>query len=48
MTGGEKRLLGRWGEELAARELEKKGYRLVAANWRCRFGEMDLIAENEQ
>ena len=45
MTGGEKRLLGRWGEELAARELEKKGYRMVAAGWHCRFGEIDLICQ---
>ena len=48
MTGGEKRLLGRWGEELAARELTKKGYRLVAAGWHCRFGEIDLIAADRE
>lgn len=48
MTGGEKRFLGRWGEELAARELEKKGYRLVAAGWHCRFGEIDLICETAE
>ena len=47
MNGGEKRLLGRWGEELAARELAGKGYRLVAAGWHCRFGEIDLICEKE-
>lgn len=47
MNGGETRLLGRWGEELAARELAGKGYRLVAAGWHCRFGEIDLICEKE-
>lgn len=47
MNEGEKRLLGRWGEELAARELAGKGYRLVAAGWHCRFGEIDLICEKE-
>ena len=47
MNGGEKRLLGRWGEELAARELAGKGYRLVAAGWHCRFGEIDLICKKE-
>lgn len=47
-AGGDHRLLGRWGEALTAEELRCRGYRVVAANWRCRFGEIDLIAENEQ
>lgn len=46
MSGGERRLLGRWGEALAAEELRRRGYRIVAAGWHCRFGEIDLIAEN--
>ena len=45
MSGGESRLLGRWGEALAAEELRRRGCRLVEAGWRCRFGEVDLIAE---
>ena len=48
MSGGERRLLGRWGEALAAEELRRKGYRVVAAGWQCRFGEIDLIAENSK
>ncbi len=36
--------LGRRGEELAAQELLAKGYRLLARNWRCRIGELDLVA----
>ena len=44
MSGQDSRLLGRWGETLAAEYLRDKGYRIVAANWRCRFGEIDLIA----
>ena len=39
-------LLGRWGEGVAAEYLRKKHYTLVAANYRCRFGEIDLIVEN--
>lgn len=39
-------LLGRWGESVAAEHLRKKHYTLVAANYRCRMGEIDLIAEN--
>lgn len=46
MSGGERKLLGRWGEALAAEELRRRGYRTVAAGWHCRFGEIDLIAEN--
>lgn len=48
MSGGERRLLGRWGEALAAEELRRRGYRVVAAGWQCRFGEIDLIAENDK
>lgn len=36
--------LGRRGEALAARELEKRGYRIVDRRWRCRLGELDLVA----
>jgi len=40
---GRNNLTGAWGEALAARYLEKKRYKLVAANYRSRFGEIDLI-----
>ena len=43
MSGGERRLLGRWGEASAAEYLKKQGYRLLATGWHCRFGEIDLI-----
>ncbi len=46
MSGGERKLLGRWGEALAAEELRRKGFRVLAAGWTCRFGEIDLIAED--
>lgn len=36
---------GGWGESMAARFLRKKGYEIAAANYRCRFGEIDLIAQ---
>lgn len=38
-------LIGHWGESLAAEYLQKKHYRLIGANYRCRMGEIDLIAE---
>jgi putative endonuclease len=36
--------IGRRGEELAARRLERLGYEVVARNHRTRAGEIDLIA----
>lgn len=41
-------LKGRWGESVAAEFLRKKRYTLLATNYRCRFGEIDLIAENRE
>ena len=38
-------LIGHWGESLAAESLQKKRYRIIGANYRCRMGEIDLIAE---
>ncbi len=35
---------GRRGEELAAAYLVDKGYKIVAQNWRCQTGELDIIA----
>jgi putative endonuclease len=43
---GRNNLAGAWGEALAARYLEKKRYKLVAANYRSRFGEIDLIVRS--
>ena len=47
MSGEESRRLGRWGEDLAAKFLAGKGYRVLDRNWKCRFGELDLVAEGE-
>jgi putative endonuclease len=35
--------LGAYGEALVARWYETRGYTVVARNWRCREGEVDLI-----
>lgn len=48
MTGGDRRLLGRWGETQVADWLRARDWRVVAAGWRCRFGEIDLIAVNNK
>ena len=41
----QKRGLGNRGEYLAAQMLVANGYRLLARNWRCPIGELDLVAE---
>ena len=45
---GTSKISGAWGEALAAEYLRKKRYKLVAAGYRCRFGEIDLIVQNKQ
>lgn len=42
----EKDVLGRAGEEHAARYLEQQGYTVLARNWRTRDGELDLVVAN--
>lgn len=39
--------LGRWGEHVAALHLEAQGLRIIARNWRCARGEIDLVAQEE-
>jgi len=36
--------LGKWGEDLACSYLLKNGYIILQRNYRCRFGEIDIIA----
>ena len=36
---------GAWGEALVANYLRDKGYTIVASGYRCRFGEIDLVAK---
>ena len=45
---GRSNLLGAWGEATAAEYLRKKRYEMVAAGYRCRFGEIDLIVKDRK
>jgi putative endonuclease len=38
--------IGALGEQLAAEHLNALGLRVLTRNWRCRHGELDLIAED--
>jgi len=42
----DRRGLGQRGEQLAAAHLEAKGFGIVARNWRCENGELDLVARD--
>jgi putative endonuclease len=39
--------LGAMGEALAIDHLTRLGFRIVDRNWRCRYGELDVIAADE-
>ncbi len=36
---------GQYGEDLATRFCCKQNFKIIARNYRCRFGEIDIIAE---
>ncbi len=38
--------VGRYGERLAARRLGEAGMTVVETNWRCRAGEIDIVARD--
>ena len=44
---GQNNLNGAWGEALAAEYLRKNHYKIEAARYYSRFGEIDLIAKNK-
>ena len=43
-----RKALGDRGEAAVAQYLRKKGYTLLASQWRCRFGELDLVARDRR
>ena len=38
--------VGRYGERVAARHLTDAGMEIVARNWRCAVGELDIVARD--
>ena len=38
--------LGHRGEEIACQFLGEKGYEILATNYRCRWGEVDIVARD--
>jgi putative endonuclease len=51
MTGASKpdrrKETGRIGEAAAVQFLAQQGYHILQQNWRCRSGEIDIVAEQE-
>ena len=39
--------VGNKGEKLAAKFLKRKGYRIIQQNYKCKLGEIDIIAEHD-
>lgn len=44
--GQHNRAVGRYGEQVAARYLIDAGLEIVDTNWRCEFGEVDIVARD--
>ena len=42
------KITGAWGEATAAQYLRNKRYEILAVGYRCRFGEIDLIAKKRK
>jgi len=40
--------LGKRGERLAAEYLQEAGFRILARNWRCAEGEIDIVAADRR
>ena len=44
---GEKRRLGFFGEGRAVKFLKRNGYKILKRNYKCPFGEIDVIAQKD-
>lgn len=44
----DKQKLGKQGERAAAEYLIRKGYRIIKFNYRCRVGEIDIVAVKDE
>ncbi len=47
MTTWTRAEIGALGEALAVEQLTSQGLRILDRNWRCRYGELDIIAVDE-
>jgi len=40
--------IGQRGEQIAAEYLRRKGYDIITLNWRCQYGEIDIVARQQE
>lgn len=45
--GDRRRQLGNTGEDLALQTLQEAGLTILARNWRCPLGELDIVAQEQ-
>lgn len=48
MAETEKRKIGNIGEKYSQKYLKKSGYKIASTNYSTKFGEIDIVAENEK
>ena len=48
MSQDQRQSFGKSGEDLACQELQRRGYAILARGYRSRFGEIDVIAKDDQ
>lgn len=44
----ENQILGAQGEQIAENFLREKGYRILSRNWKCKFGELDIVVAKSE
>ncbi len=47
MKTNPRKKLGDFGESAAVKFLKDKGYEIVSTNYRCRYGEIDIVARDD-
>ncbi len=47
MNNGQKLNTGKLGEDIAENYLKKKGYKIIARNYRNKYGEIDLVVQDK-
>jgi putative endonuclease len=48
MNADKRQFLGQTGEDLACKELERRGYAILERRYRSRFGEIDIVAKCDE
>lgn len=44
---GDRKVIGKYGEDLATKYLQAQGYQILERNYRCNLGEIDIVAQDK-